>query len=466
MLSSLPKQISSKAIVAYFVSLAVISVVYVRYAMGWQFMLLGAIEVVSFFTFSAICSSRWRMLTQRTFISNLFWTAVLLRIAWVVFSFYFYKSLSGVPFEPGAADSLAYHATAEWLEGKPWSFVFSYLFGRGGVSDSGYALYLTTFYKLFGTGLFLPRIVKAILSAVTSVLVYKVAARSIDENTGRLAGVFCVFAPNLIIYCGLHLKETEMIFLLVAFLERSDYLLRTRDYNLWTIILPLLLAISLFLFRTVLGAVAVFSLLTGLLFTSTRIVGKLKKVFVIFWMVLGIAYFAGGTIATEVEGYLSARTENQALKRKQQTISGNQWAKYATGVVMAPMIFVLPFSTMVDVDNQYNQQIMHGGNFVRNFMGFFVILALIFTLFINKDWRNMSLVGSYVIGYLGVISMSGFANSERFLLPALPGLIILWAYGVRCLSRKSYRYLSFWIWVVILMQVAWAFFKLGSRGLF
>lgn len=466
MLSSLPKQISSKAIVTYFVSLAVVSVVFNRYAIGWQFMLLGVIEVVTFFMFSTICSQRWRALSKKTFISKLFWTAFLLRIVWVVFSFFFYKSLTGVPYEPGAADSMGYHATAEWLKSRSWSFVFSYLFGGAAVSDSGYALYLTTFYKLFGTGLFLPRIVKALLSAITCVLVYKVAARSIDENTGRLAGVFCLFAPNLIIYCGLHLKETEMIFLSVAFLERSDYLLRTRNYNLWTIFLPLLLAVSLFLFRTVLGAVAVFSLLTGLLFTSTRIVGKLKKVFVMFWMILGIAYFAGGTIATEVEGYLSERTENQASKRYEQTRGGNLWAKYATGAVMAPMIFVLPFSTMVNVDDQYNQQIIHGGNFVRNFMGFFVILALIFALFINKDWRNMSLVGSYVIGYLGVISMSGFANSERFLLPALPALIVLWAYGVSVLNKKSFRYFKYWIAIVFLMQVAWAYFKLGSRGLF
>lgn len=466
MLTFFPKQISSKSIIAYFVSLAVVSVVYARYAMGWQFMLLGALEVVVFFAFSSICSSRWRTLSQRTLISKLFWTAFLLRIAWVVFSFFFYTSLTGVPFEPGAADSMAYHATAEWLMNKPWSFVFNYLFMGDAVSDSGYALYLTTLYKSFGSSIVLPRVLKAVYGSFICVLIYKLAARSIDETTGRLAGIFAVFMPNLIIYCGLHLKETEMIFLLVAFLERSDYLLRTRDYNLWTILLPLVLAVSLFLFRTVLGAVAVFSLLTGLLFTSTKIVGKLKKVFVVFWMVLGVAYFASGTIAVEIEGYFSERTENQSSKREQQTLRGNQWAQYATGAVLAPMIFVMPFSTMVDVDNQYNQQILHGGNFVRNFMGFFVILALIFTLFINRDWKNMSLVGSYVIGYLGVISMSGFANSERFLLPALPGLIILWAYGLRCLSRKSFRYMSYWIWVVFLMQVAWAYFKLGSRGLF
>ena len=132
---------------------------------------------------------------------------------------------------------------------------------------------------------------------------------------------------------------------------------------------------------------------------------------------------------------------------------------------MAPMAFVLPFSTMVNVDQQYAQQTKHGGNFIRNFMGFFAILA-IFEALRRKKWRDFSLIGAFTIAYLGVVSLSGFSNSERFLLPGLPCLIMMWAYGVSSLRKQTFKLFTPWCIVVFAMEFAWSFFKLGSRGLF
>ena len=288
----------------------------------------------------------------------------------------------------------------------------------------------------------------------------------IGEEGGRMAAIFACFMPNLIYYCGLHLKESMMVFFLVAFLERSDYLLRSKKYNIFTIIVPVLLAVILFTFRTVLGAAAVFSIATALVFTNTSIVGRSKRIMLIAWGVLAVSTLAGGIISTEIQSTWDDRESNQTAKRTHQTNKGNQWAKYATGTVMAPMMFVMPFPTMVDVDQQYNQQIISGGNFVRNFFGGFVLIALFSAIFITKNWRNLSLIGSFAIAYLGIISSSGFANSERFLLPALPVLLIMAAYGISLLNAKNYRFVKIWYYVVPVMAVAWAFFKLGSRGLF
>ena len=72
----------------------------------------------------------------------------------------------------------------------------------------------------------------------------------------------------------------------------------------------------------------------------------------------------------------------------------------------------------------------------------------------------------YIIAYLGIVSTSGFSNSERFLLPGLPCLLIMAAYGVTLLNAKNYKFIKIWYWVVPVMAFAWAFFKLGSRGLF
>lgn len=257
-----------------------------------------------------------------------------------------------------------------------------------------------------------------------------------------------------------------MIFLEVLFLERADHMLRAAKLRFWDVLWPSLLALSLFFFRTVLGAAAGFAMASGVLLSNAPAMKKgLRRVALVGWGILAVLVFGGGAIMTELEGYWEEKDINLSMRRYEQTLRGNQWAQYATGTVMAPMMFVLPFSTMVNVSEQYAQQAKHAGNYVRNFMGFFVLLA-VYEAFRRKRWRDFALPGAFVIAYLGVVSMSGFSSSERFLLPGLPVLILLWTYGITTLRRQTYKYLVPWSVVVVLMEVGWAYFKLGSRGLF
>lgn len=467
MIAFLPKQISNKGIYLYLGALATVSIVFLRHAMAFDFIIMGITWVVSFFLLSSYCSKKWQAIPQKALLRNLFLSALGLRWAWTVFAYIYFIYKTGVPFEFSAGDSIWYYEESMGNVHADIADVWRYLFvDSKTISDSGYILYLSLLSKITGYSILLPRLVNGLFSVATVLLVYFLAKRNIGEEGGRLAAIFTCFMPNLIFYCGLHLKETLMIFLLIAFLERSDYLLRSKKYNIFTIAIPILLAVSLFTFRTVLGAAAVFSFATALVFTNTSIVGRGKRIMIIIWSVLAVMTLTGGIISTELQSTWEDRGENQMAKRTHQTNKGNQWAKYATGTVMAPMMFVMPFPTMVDVDQQYNQQIISGGNYVRNFFGGFVLLAVFSAIFITKNWRNLSLIGSFAIAYLGIISSSGFANSERFLLPALPVLLIMAAYGISLLDAKNYRYVKMWYYVVPVMAVAWAFFKLGSRGLF
>ena len=468
MLSFLPRQISIRAILVYLFALLCISLAYSSFAMNFGFIAIGCMWVIGFFMVLEYSTKQWKVRPEKLYIRHLFIIAFVLRGLWVVFSYFYYIQTTGLPFEFDAVDSVGYHLDAEWLAGEKWSTISLYLFGsRQTVSDSGYLLYLTILYKLLGGAFIIPaRIIKALLSALTCIIIYKWASRMFDNRVARIAGLIMAFMPNLIIYCGYHLKETEMIFLTGACLERIDYLFRSKEFHIWNLILPSVLAGSLFLFRTVLGAAALFTFATGALLTSVPNMKKgLRRIAIIGWGVLALVTFSGGTIATEVEGYWEDRNENVSLKREQQTIRGNRWAQYATGAVMAPMVVVLPFATMVNVDEQYGQQEKSGGNYIRNFMGFFAILA-IYEALRQKKWRDFILLGAFVIAYLGVISLSGYSNAERFLLPALPGLICMWAYGLSELRMKSYRLLTPWCILVFLMEFGWAYFKLGSRGLF
>jgi len=465
MIPFFPKQIAQRAILVYVVALTAVSLFFMTHAMGIGYIALGCLWVVGFFSLLVYCCKKWLNLSDKQVLSNVFLTALALRIFWVVFSYFFYDSVTGQPFEFQARDSYGYHTDAEWLAGEPWSTTWSYLFGSVVYADSGFPFYLTVIYKLFGPVIIIPRFINAFLSAWTCILVYKMASRTFGEEVGRMAGIMMVFMPNLIIYCGYHLKETLMLFLMVACLERIDALIRSKQMTFLGIIVPSLLAASLFLFRTAMGAAALFAFASTVLVSSVPTMKRTgKRVALIGWGVLALVVFAGGSIASEVESLWEGRGENQANKRMEQTMRGNKWAKYATGTVMAPMIVALPFATMVDIDEQYGQQAKSGGNYIRNFMAFFAILA-IYEAFRRKKWREFVTIGAFVIAYLGVVASSGFNNSERFLLPGLPCLIMMWSYGVSTLREKTYKLLTPWCIVVFVMEFAWAYFKLGSRGI-
>ena len=459
-----PKQLSNKAIITYILSLAIVSVVFVKYMLKPAFLIIGIVWVLAFFLLSSHYSKSWLRIEEKKFLKRLFITAVVLRLIWVIFSYFFYLVKTGSPFEFGTSDAIAYHDAAIWFREIGWAQTINYLSAQS-LSDSGYPLYLTFLYSIIGPNIFVTRIIKVFLSSWTCIFAYKLAKRNFGDEAGRIAGIFCALSPNLVIYCGMHLKETEMIFLMMASLERADNLLRQERIKFWNVLLTALLVVSLFSFRTVLGASVVFAIFSSLVFSSTSVMTKWNRAVLVIWAVVAVAVFASGTIANEVEGYWESRGSNQELKRTQQVNKGIEWAKYATGTVMAPMMFVLPFPTMVDVDEQYNQQIVNGGNYVRNYMGIFVIIAVFNALFKKRNWRDYALIGSFIIAYLGIVCSSGFANSERFLLPGLPILLIVAAYGITLIDQRNYRIVKIWCRFLPVIILLWAVFKLGSRGI-
>lgn len=461
-----PRQIANRAILVYAISVIIVSALYFSYAMPLMYLVIGIVSVTGFFLLTSNFSIQWRNMPNKQFVYMLFGLAVGLRLVWLIGSYYYYIETNEIPFDKDAADALGYHNEAQWLSGEPWDFVFTYYLTMiDGISDMGYSLYLTCLYRIVGPVIIIPRIIKTLLGAWTAYLIYKLAARTFDENTGRMAGLMAALMPNLIIYCGYHLKEVDMLFLETAFLERMDYLLRVKKYNIWTISVPLILAGSLFCFRTVLGLAAVFAFVTSVVFSASPTMKKgWKRTVIIGWSLLAVGVAAGGTAVTEIQELWEHRSSNAADKRADQAANGNNWALYATGSVMAPMVVSLPFATMIHIEGQEIQMTKHGGNYVRNFMAFFALVAL-YEAIRQRKWRDFSLVLAFTFAYLGVISLSGFSNSERFLLPGLPGLCIIWAYGVSQLNAKSYKFFTPWCVIVVFIEVGWAFFKLGSRGL-
>ncbi len=470
MLSYFPKYFINKAIVLYIGSIIVVSLLFISHTMSWYWYIFGLIEVIGFFYFSNLLTKRWINISEKTFLKKLFSTALIIRVIWVIFSYWFYILMTGQPFEFSAGDAIGYHKEAIWVHQliadgnleSYWAFI------SGKYSDAGYPFYLGLQYTLTGDSIFIARIIKAILSAFMCILIYRLAARNFGETTGRMAAIFCMLMPNLIYYCGLNLKETEMVFLSVAFVERTDLLLRSKRYTFFNILGPLLLASSLFLFRTVLGATALMAFFSALVFSSAKIVGWGKRALIGTWIVLAVGYFLGGKISSEVEEVWENRTTNQekslAWRASEKNKAGNKFAKYAGGAVFAPMIFTIPFPTMINSPWQENQQLMNGSNYVKNITSFFTIAGIIFLIY-RRKWRDHILILSFLIGYLGVIAMSAFAQSERFHLPSLPFALIIGAYGLSQMTNKNKKHYKIYLAIIFVAIIGWNWFKLAGKGI-
>jgi len=465
----LPKYFTNKAIVLYFGTLVLITTIFYSHSLPVVFMLFGIVEVVGFFYYANLFTKKWANYSQKKFYKQLFQTALGIRIFWVVFSYLFYTYMYGKPFEYEAADSVGYHNTAIWIRDliesniglKP--FLDSL---KGGYSDAGYAIYLGFQYYFTGDSIIIERLLKAIYGAFMCILIYRLSVRNFGEEVGRMAAIFCMLMPNLIYYAGLHVKEVEMVLLTVWFMERADLMLRNKNFNFVEIAPPLIIAGLLFFFRTVLGVSALFALFTALMFSSTKVVGWGKRIILIVWVLVTVGYFIGGSISTEVEEVWAAKNKTQQTSMQYRSIQegGNKFAKYATSAIFAPIIFIMPFPTMVNTLGQQNSQLMHGGYFVKNILAFFVILAMIWIV-INQKWREYTLIISFPIGYLVVIAFSSFAQAERFHQPALPFLLIFAAFGVSKVTNKTKKYFTWYLAFIFVALIGWSWFKLAGRGL-
>lgn len=112
-------------------------------------------------------------------------------------------------------DSDDYHLVAKnLLEGK------GLIMGQARKSyrPPGYPVFLSAIYLVFGYATLPIRITQALISALTTVLIYKLAKKLFGKLEGYVAAGISAIYPFFIFFSGLVLYETLLIFLLVLFI--------------------------------------------------------------------------------------------------------------------------------------------------------------------------------------------------------------------------------------------------------
>ena len=467
MLNYFPRYFSTRAIICYLVTLALVSVMFMKHALPFQFMLFGLVPVFVFFTYGNKLTMGWQKYTNKTFTKKLFLTALMIRVVYVLFIYLYYIEMTGRPHGYYAGDELLYtYAGTLWREygvAETARLMKEY---RIDFSDSGYCWWIGLENLLLGTAVLPPRIIKCFIDAFSCVLMYHLAKRNFGESVGRITAVFCMLMPNTWFYCGVTLKETEMAFLTILFAERADIVLRSPKIKVVSLIIPVLCILAMFTFRTALAAVMFAALVAALIFSSNKQLELWKKI--LYTSVFAAWMFAtvGVEIIQETQELWEGRKSNQEVGYdwRAKSAGGNTFAKYASATLFAPAIFTIPFSSMVATPGQENQMMMNGACFIKNILSGLTLFAL-FTLLFSGEWRSHVLPITLLCGYLVVLVFSNFAHSERFHFPVLAFELMFAAYGVSQMKNKHKRWFMIWLVVICLANVAWSWVKLAGRGL-
>lgn len=488
----LPKWMTQHSAVVYIIALLVVSFMYSAYGLPWYYMMSGIVTIVVFFFYGPYLANKrlsiFNIRRQRSFEKKIFLIAFILRVIWMFLIYYIFMQSYGNAFGFESGDADFYHKIGEDFATAIKQGEFFNFWEKESdiidISDMGYGAYVGFIYWLTGTigvdsgpglesnniGIIAVRLFKCLWSALTVLLIYRLAKRNFGEQTGRVAAIFCALWPNFWYYCGCHLKETEMVFLGVLFVEQADQMLRSRQFTTWKVVPILLIGASIFTFRTPLALVAFLALIFSVVMSSSKVVNWGKRIIVGGLAVLLIGVTMGNRIEEESRSLLEqARGEGQHenMEWRARREHGNAFAKYAGKSVFAPLIFTIPFPSMVrPFDGQDQQQLLNGGNFIKNIISFFTLLAMVI-LIRSGEWRDHLLPLSFLLGYLVVLVMSAYAQSERFHQPVMPFELMFAAYGlsIALMEKKYKRWFTYWCMLMFVACVAWNWFKMAGRGL-
>lgn len=452
--------------------------------------IIGIFSVILFFNGCKKYGKKWIGYSETRFIKVLFLYSFGIRLIYsciiIFLNYYHYDTY----YESNVGD-IFFYVPESIVAASRYGFdlygaINSWLRQGADLSDVGYVTYLTLIFNFMGVDgsinlypdnpfmlgyeyIWLPIFFKAMIGSYTCVLMYKVSKTHFGDIVGKYTAIFCMFQFNMIWWCGSMMKETEMIFLSVLFIYRMDNILCGLKTNILYMFNTLLVGFSLYFFRTALFFVLMLSVVIGVFFIKSKFLTSSKKIVICIFFMVFIAYFHGSFIRDGIKSTIELVQDSEYQKKNMEWRSskkdGNVFAKYASATIFAPLIFTIPFPTMVyTYEDQEMIAQVNGGNFEKNILSFFVIFIMIY--FIKaKEWRKHIFLISYLVGYLSALVLSVFAQSGRFHMPIIPFEMMFAAYGLSLMNKKRLKWFNYALVLEFVFCVAWAWFKLKGRNM-
>ena len=469
---TVPNWLTGKSMVFFFVAMFLCFFAF-GYPMEVRDAFIAGLSVVLFFYGSMSMSKSWERKKDKVFIRNIFIAGILVRLIWVFYCYFIFNPDYHGNTYGESADVEWYmpygKAIAEWLTGESrMTFKELQTIWGGQIDDVGYPLWLAIIHILTGgeSDVFVPFVIKAIISAYCSVCIYHVAKRHFGDGVAHMAALFMAFNPNMIYWCGNMFKETEMVFLLCVCIDQTDKAVtQQRGLTLKSLLPGIIAGFSLFFFRAALGAVLFAAMLAHVVMASNRVMSIGKKILAGVLVVVTLLIGMGDSLREQTQTMVDNAQSNYQktnMEWRAERKGGNSFAKYAGKAVFAPLIFTIPFPSFnVAEESQVLQRQLSGGSYIKNILSFFVILV------ISGEWRRHVFILAYTVGYHVVLALSPFAQSGRFHMPVIPMLMLFAAYGIQIAKTngRMKRWLSIALVLELVACLVWNWFKLAGRGM-
>lgn len=474
---TMPNWLTGKSVIFFFIAMFACFLAF-GYPMEVRDAVIAGVSVILFFYGAMSLSKSWERKKERTFIKNIFIAGIIVRLAWVFFCYFYfnmeyYGHIHGDDADTGWYMDYA-KAITQWISGES-RVSFEALRTNWGsqIDDVGYPLWLSLVYLVVGVenDVFVPFIIKTIISAYCAIAIYHVAKRHFGEGAARMAALFIAFNPNMIYWCGNMFKETEMIFLCCLFIDQTDKAVTSpKGLTIKSLLPGILAGFSLFFFRAALGAVAFAAMFAHIVMASGRVMSLGKKIIAGVLVTVTLLVGMGDSLREQTQSMVNnAQSDYQQTNMEWRSTrsGGNSFAKYAGKAVFAPLIFTIPFPSFnVALESQVLQRQLSGGSYIKNILSFFVIIVMLMML-ISGEWRRHVFILAYTVGYHVVLALSPFAQSGRFHMPVIPMIMLFAAYGIQI--AKTNGRLKRWFTIVLVLEVficlAWNWFKLAGRGM-
>lgn len=272
----------SENFIWFFITLSLIIFTFAGGALIADFPLTTLVRLIGLVVFSTLVgtliSKRLAYNSDRCFAGHLFLTAFAVRLVTGVLMGLYLLKTNGVPLFQD--DTKTFQGQAVELFNGNFQWNIEERFGVSGPS-----LIYSLIYRLLGdTNPFLSLVPNILLSALTPVLVWRIAQElKISEQIARNSAWLVTFLPVTVIYSSTHLKEgtialatTLVLYLIITKFYRPYYL---------TILMALPFILIIFLYRDRLGFPLLFLFLVGMGITNKS--KKFSPILLVIWLIIG-----------------------------------------------------------------------------------------------------------------------------------------------------------------------------------
>jgi len=436
------------------------------YGLEW----LMAAFIIFTFVFLGIQSfnNRWENITEKSFITRLFWFSFGFRVAAMLLLLLISYSTWDMFYYVGAKDEMKYFRVASEA-----SDVFS-MFGlseaykhilenyRNEISDTGFCAFQTVLIIIIGSSPIIFKLIYITIGSFTVIRLYKLTTLVFDQRVARLSAIIFMLFPIAWFYSIVLMKESLMILLI---LEAIIQILKLqKQLNLNTLLKLLLLVVLLFFFRSAISIlmvlVAAFSM-----FLLTKKNRLLVNIVVTIVLLGAYLYFLQST--GKADDYYEQYTETDEFesRRVETGTKINPYFAVANAPVYVSISLFAPFPSFVKVPidsglphNEYYYHI--AGCLTWIILAFFSIVGLYHAIRYRR--QELAPIWAFILGYQFILLKAILFTSVRFSYPAKPLLIIMAAYGIYKLKNKYI--FNLYLGAALLMIIGWNYVRLTGRG--